>query len=358
METDSLSLSVIIPAHNAAEYLNFTLLNMIDHLFSGLDPTLYEVIVIDDGSTDDTHLLVQSWTERYPNFIRFLSTPNRGVSAARNSGLDMARGRYVYFMDSDDILLRGSLQALCSEADRCGVDVVKFVFRDIDSAHYEILTANVPDANLQPDDFHLMCTDDYVIATNGLTGPPSHHATWSTIYRRSFLSEHALRFNENLTVGEDIILIWQAMLCRPKVLYVDRALYLYHNREGSAMNAHDPESLMRQSNAYLRYLAELITISSRARTEFGESNIGPYLDNNLRYATNRALEAKVLAGAPLTDIYRAMNIIRTLGGDIHPGRPRFNKNIRHSVDFHTKLKRWITAYILASYQFILSPTSK
>ena len=350
MEAAPVSISVILPAYNTAGYLGFALRNLTEGQFGGLDPAAWEIIVVDDGSTDNPQAAVKPALDAFPGSVRFVSTPNRGVSAARNTGLDMARGRYVYFIDSDDIMLRGSLPALCHEADRTGADMVKFVFRDIDSGLYSRLTDAVPDASLDPDDFHLLDAGSYLQATRGLTGPPSHHATWSTIYRREFLATNRLRFNEALSIGEDIIMTWRAMLCRPRVLYADRALYLYHHRDGSAINARGRDKLLRQSAAYMHYLGELLDVQRRVGETFGRSDtIGRGLADNLRYGTNRALETLVLAGASPAEIYRAMKRIKKAGGDIHPGRPRFNRDTRRTASPRCRLRRWIAAYILALF---------
>lgn len=348
MEKDSVIISVIIPVYNTASYLDFALHNIIEQQFGNLADNQWEVIVVDDGSTDNSLLQAESWCQKYRESVRVISTPNRGVSAARNTGLSVARGRYVYFADSDDILLGMSLPTLCNEADKCGAEVIKFVFRDIDSNAYTRLKTCVPQANLESLDFHFISTTaDYLRATNGLAGPPSHHATWSTIYNKKFLDNNSLKFNESLQIGEDIIMTWRAMLCKPRVLYADRALYLYHHRSGSAINKQKTVDFRRQSEAYLRYLHELTEVAQRANTIFGEDVVGKGMADNIRYASNRALELLVLAGTSFREIYRAMRNIRANGGNIHPGRPRFSKPVRRQAPRSAKMRRWLAAYIIA-----------
>lgn len=93
-------ISFVIPAYNAASYLPACL----DSIFSvALDPSLFEVLVIDDGSTDDTARILDKYAGKYGN-MRCFRQKNQGQSVARNLGIDAARGNYLYFVDADDTL--------------------------------------------------------------------------------------------------------------------------------------------------------------------------------------------------------------------------------------------------------------
>lgn len=97
---DTPCVSVIIPTFNAARYIRYA----VDSVLSQSFPS-YEVIVIDDGSTDNTRDVLMSYGDR----IHYVFQNNKGVSAARNSGLDLARGRFVAFLDADDYFLPDKL---------------------------------------------------------------------------------------------------------------------------------------------------------------------------------------------------------------------------------------------------------
>lgn len=91
--------SVIIPAHNTSSYIERCLKSILDQDFKNL-----EIIVIDDGSTDDLNRRVKDLKQSYKNLIRFYRTKHKGVSNARNLGLRKSRGEYIVFVDSDDYL--------------------------------------------------------------------------------------------------------------------------------------------------------------------------------------------------------------------------------------------------------------
>ena len=99
-------LSIIIPAYNAESYLP----KCLDSIFSQ-DFSDYEVLCIDDGSTDGTPALLERYATQRPN-LHILKQPNQGMATARNLGLDNATGDYILFIDSDDWLCDGALSTL------------------------------------------------------------------------------------------------------------------------------------------------------------------------------------------------------------------------------------------------------
>ena len=103
---DKCRLSIIVPVYNAEEYLDRCLVSIIEQGFSS-----YEVILVDDGSTDSSSLICDRYSEGDARF-RTIHKKNGGVSSARNAGLDLAKGEYVMFVDSDDALLPDSLEAM------------------------------------------------------------------------------------------------------------------------------------------------------------------------------------------------------------------------------------------------------
>ncbi len=332
---EAVSISVILPVYNTAEFLPFTLRNIVAEQFNNTGDS-WELIIVDDGSSDSSAVIAREWVNRFPSNISFFRTANRGVSSARNLGLSHARGCYVYFIDSDDILLAGTLPQLLSHA--AGADLIKFIFREISTPEYFRLTLDVPPANLSDEDFSRHSASEFIRITNGLTGPPSHHGAWATIYRRQFLLDNSLSFDPGLAVGEDIILTWSAMQRNPSILFADRALYLYHQRSGSALHALSPERLRVKAAAYIPYLIRLQQLAPVHPEAF---------KSNIRYALNRALSDMIFGREPLRQIARVMTRLRRSGIDIHPGRPRFSRSERRDASTADKIRRWITAYILA-----------
>lgn len=113
-------LTVIVPIYNASLYLDECLQSLLEQ---GLSAQELEVILVVDGSTDGSEVLADKWSQRHQNF-RVLSQPNQGLSAARNAGLDTARGTYLIFLDSDDIVPARTYRNMLTLLQRSGSDFV------------------------------------------------------------------------------------------------------------------------------------------------------------------------------------------------------------------------------------------
>jgi glycosyltransferase involved in cell wall biosynthesis len=115
-------ISLILPVHNAGEYIRECLQSIASQEFDGV----FEVILVDDCSTDDSVTVCREFVRRYPFLFNLIECEsNAGVSVARNIGLELASGKYLMFVDSDDILPQHSLSSLVSSAEACKADIVK-----------------------------------------------------------------------------------------------------------------------------------------------------------------------------------------------------------------------------------------
>ena len=113
---DKCRISIIIPVYNAEEYLDRCLESISEQSYMS-----YEVILVDDGSTDSSPLICDRYSATDPRF-RTIHKRNGGVSTARNAGIDLAKGEYLMFVDSDDALLPEALERMMEGV--AGEDVV------------------------------------------------------------------------------------------------------------------------------------------------------------------------------------------------------------------------------------------
>lgn len=226
---DGLLLSYIIPLYNTEAYIVRCLRSIIAQ---DLPEGGYEVIVVDDGSTDGGRELVEALAAEHPQ-MRLLSQTNAGVSAARNKALDAARGRFVQFVDSDDYLAEGMMQSLLQRAIDESLDVLVFNYNCVDA-----------DGNDRPHD-----RDDNYPSTAAMTGVDylEHHSmtpyVWRFLVRRDYLNQGNWRFDTSLIVCEDGALIARFLLNAPRVAHDGSAPYNYASRGDSAMHNPDPEHL-------------------------------------------------------------------------------------------------------------------
>ena len=106
-------LSIIIPAYNASRTILRCLNSLIDNSCFGN----YEILIINDGSTDDSGGIIRKWAEQQVIPIRYIETRNEGVSAARNRGINEAVGDWIFFCDADDYIANGSIHTLINLLD-------------------------------------------------------------------------------------------------------------------------------------------------------------------------------------------------------------------------------------------------
>ena len=116
-------LSIIIPAYNAATFIEKPLKTVIAQAKN----KKIEIIVVDDGSTDSTSDVVRKYSDKY-SFVRSIRTTNYGPAAARNIGLDEARGTYVWYIDSDDAIKKNAIAKLWKEIENGHSDLIIFGF--------------------------------------------------------------------------------------------------------------------------------------------------------------------------------------------------------------------------------------
>ena len=182
-----MDLSIIIPVYNVEAYLP----QCLDSVFSQRLEKC-EVICVNDGSQDNSRNILADYQKKYPDMI-IVDRENGGLSAARNSGLEVAQGEYIYFLDSDDYLLDGSLAEALSFARGQSLDIACFNAQIREDLLYflekEPLPGVFPGKTYYP---------EYYLA-NGFF-PPS--AVWMYIYRRNFLENNRLRF-KNGALHED-----------------------------------------------------------------------------------------------------------------------------------------------------------
>ena len=206
--------SVIIPAYNLEGYLDTCLQSVLTQTLGN-----FEAIVVDDGSTDGTPGLLCRYAERDPRII-VVSTPNRGVARARETGIARARGKYIAFLDGDDFWEPRMLEEMtASIGQNGGYDIVCCDYKRI------CKTYEAPKREMRTSDMQGL---DFLVAS-------LYHAisvtVWGRLYRRA-LFEKELR-HYPLRLGEDSLLNIQ-IGCQQRVRFVDYVGYGYVQRGGSA----------------------------------------------------------------------------------------------------------------------------
>ena len=225
-------LTYIIPVYNTERYVLRCLQSIVNQQ---LWPDDYEVLVVDDGSTDGSRAVVEAFAAEHRQ-VKLLTQQNAGVSAARNLAMDNARGRYLMFVDSDD---------------RLGDDVIhRLVQRAIDD-DLDVLSFNYECEDAQGNVLPHSREDNYAttLVVTGYDFLQAHSMTpyvWRFLLRREYLQQGGWRFDPSLIVCEDGALIARFLLNAPRMAHEDTIAYCYVNRSDSAMHNPDKEHLRRR----------------------------------------------------------------------------------------------------------------
>ncbi len=225
---EKIAVSVIIPIYNVEAYLK-------ECLDSAVRQTLkeIEILCIDDGSTDRSAEIAREYAEAYDNVI-LLHKENGGQSSARNLGMDHARGEYLYFLDSDDVLERNALENLYSKACREDLDIVYF------NAVPFFETEEDQKSNAGYIAFYKR-KGDYsgVYSGRELFARMAEHGEFLgsaclQIFRRSMAEEYGLRFYNGI-IHEDNLFFLKCAMAAKRAGYMPEEFYHRRLRGGSTM---------------------------------------------------------------------------------------------------------------------------
>lgn len=239
--------SIIVPIYNQERFLSQCLDSIAAQSF--LD---FEVILIDDGSTDSSRDICKDFAAKDPRFI-YVSKPNGGVSSARNAGIDKARGEYLLFVDADDILPADALENHLRYFSE-GVDLTMGSFIAFSEEDPEVYRVDVKRNETVSTD---KCLYDFTPDGEG----DWQRYIWNRMFRRDLIIEHNLHFNESIHYKEDGLFLVQYLLCcKGKAAYINDPVYLYRINPTGAMNALDTQfspKLLTNLDAHILIIKEM-----------------------------------------------------------------------------------------------------
>ena len=225
-------LSYIVPVYNTEAYVIKCLDTIVNQ---GINPDDYEVIVVDDGSPDNSRAIIEEYISTHQQ-VRLISQPNGGLSAARNTGIDNARGRYLHFVDSDDYLEQGMMADLLQRAVSLNLDILFFNYKNVDMHGHAISTDRVLEFPSTPP----MTGYDF------LSNHPMIPYAWRFLLSRDYLDKTGYRFDTSILICEDGPFMAHILPSAKSVAYEDAVVYCYVNRGDSFMHNPNPEHLRRR----------------------------------------------------------------------------------------------------------------
>lgn len=221
-------LSIVVPVYNVAKYLPKCLDSLLNQDI-GLDD--YEIIVVNDGSTDASGEIAQDYAGRFSNIV-LLNQENKGLSAARNSGIGSAKGKYIQFVDSDDYLQPNVLKSLVEKMERDSLDILRFNYQNVNEK-YEVFNPNK--INKPFVDYRDEVCDGLTFLNERLG-----YACYAVqfIIKAELLMPHENRFREGM-LFEDTEWTPRILTLAHRMTSVETIVYNYLQREGSITQSVD-----------------------------------------------------------------------------------------------------------------------
>lgn len=216
---NSTLVSIVIPMNNCNKSIESTVQSITNQSTFLAE---IELILVNDGSTDSTLSVCQQLAERLPNII-VIDKPNGGVGSARNAGIEAARGKYIAFLDSDDALLPGTLEAAVEFFDE----------------HYDEVDLVTYPMRLYNENREWPHVREQILAETGVYDLTKLQNAFSLITNVNVIvknNDDLPRFREDLDVHEDELFFMNILLKKQKVGFCKKGAYRYYQRPGSAIS--------------------------------------------------------------------------------------------------------------------------
>ena len=222
--------SVIVPVYNNARYLHQALDSVVNQTLKEI-----EIIIVNDGSTDASLDIINEYASKDLR-IKVINQPNRGVANAINNGMARATSEYLAEMDSDDYIKPEMYEELYEYSKTNDLDIVISNYYEFVGNHENIKTKlcrffDTPNwyyKNLYPSDFYInKLSEDYLRGFGWCI-------IWSALYKKSFLIENKICWNEDVRAYNDNGFWFQTRALAKKIMYVDKAYYFYRRDNSSS----------------------------------------------------------------------------------------------------------------------------
>ena len=251
-------ISIIIPVYNTADKLCRCLDSILEQDYKD-----FECVMVDDGSSDGSGNILDGYAQRDDRFIA-IHKENGGVSSARNKGLEIARGEWLVFVDSDDYLLPNHLSSML-EATEDNIDMVMTGFRFL---HPDNITEHVYSKGLYCNKKEL---SNFIIQSDFLD--------WQIPWDRMYRNKHNIRFDEKLSLSEDRLFCYQYLLGCKGIAAINRITYIHDGTDKSTLSYRTCPSSMNEYRHKVFKEAVNALCSVYAKTHQDKKRLMGYMDD-------------------------------------------------------------------------------
>lgn len=266
MRPNSPTVSIVIPTYQRAHLLARALESIANQTWRD-----WEVIVVDDGSTDGTQDIVETFRKRHRQGISYCFQQNRGASAARNVGIESTRGKFLAFLDSDDTFASTKLarhMEMFARCPRLGMVFSDFAYADlVGRPHASALRDFFPTIFSVP--MRPVGKRDYLLANDAPSHLTTHYcvATIAAVVRRDAIGAH-IRFAENVSYSEEW-LFFARVASQSPVGFIDESLAVHHFCGDSVTRGPRCDNTLGRYRALEELLSQARHLTYEERTHLG-----------------------------------------------------------------------------------------
>ncbi len=254
-------LSIVIPVYNVENYIPQCLESILSQSFKDL-----EIICVNDGSTDNSLSVLQDYKAKYGRII-IIDKKNEGSGIARNAGLSIAKGEYVYYVDGDDWIEDNALEKIIVKADKLNTDIL--IFGGL--SYYEGKGKNGGySADKLPKEYFNKVFSSKDIKKDIFKFPST---AWTKLYRRDFLIKNNIKF-QDIKAGQDQLPFFHSMIKAERIALLPENIYCYRkNRKGAVTSVKKKKSF---SPIYVFYGVEEMLKSENLLDEYKNVFVNKY----------------------------------------------------------------------------------
>lgn len=266
MNNSSFLVSIIVPCFNSEKYLDFCLKSIESQTYQN-----FEVLLIDDNSTDNTYFILQEWSKKDIRF-KFFKNNKCGVSSARNFGIKIAKGEYICFVDSDDFIDKNYLKYMLDIAIKSGALMVQCNFREIYESMYpkNCNNYNVISYSMKDSLHHLIHPNDLAVKDY----------LWNKLYNAKLLE--GMSFEEG-RYFEDVSYMYKIIKKTDMLISIDCILYYYRRTETSITG---DINLKKMSDYFLSFSERYLSL----KTLLPKCDLDKAFNSSLKYVSKQCIK--------------------------------------------------------------------
>lgn len=302
METSEALVSIIMPVYNVEQYIEESLNSVASQSF-----TDYELIIVNDGSTDDSETIIYDFIEKHDDLnVKYIKQDNAGQSSARNKGISKAKGEYIYFFDSDDLIDEKTIEILYKKSKVQNLDLLLFSgesFFETDDVQATKYTFNYLKQEHYPTVLNGQKLFVELINNNEYSTSPCLY-----FVKKSLLLNENLRFYEGI-IHEDALFTFQVILSAARAKVINDVLFYRRVRLNSTMTT---KNYSKRFDGIYTVLIEMLKFKKKIDTSKSELKLA--IQDRLSDAFGNAANQYIYMNRREQDKYRnEFNHLKAIG---------------------------------------------